>query len=271
MELLNEQPNTRDPFRDGYTFHVRRYIKEGFDLVQRNLSGFIGLTIIWIVLSIGIGKIGLPYAVQVLFSMLVQPVLMAGYFFMADKIRYENNTSAGNMFLGFKVNYLHIILASFVGGIIAMIPLILAVIISLGFSMDFIRAMMQAETNPLPVADYLKQMAGALAIASLFTLYLALTLSLRVLFVIFKGYNFGSALAASFRIVNKRFFKFLLFMLAIIGINFLGLLCLGFGLLFTIPASMCAFYAAFDDIIGSRDVVRGMDISEHLISGEREL
>lgn len=59
------------------------------------------------------------------------------------------------------------------------------------------------------------------------------------------------AITLSFKIIWKNFVSFFLFFIVLFLINILGLICLGVGLLYTIPLTFCALYAAYDSIVGT--------------------
>jgi hypothetical protein len=52
------------------------------------------------------------------------------------------------------------------------------------------------------------------------------------------------------RVVSGNFGQILLLFLILAGINLLGIMALGIGILLTMPFSFCVVYATFDDIIG---------------------
>lgn len=58
------------------------------------------------------------------------------------------------------------------------------------------------------------------------------------------------AMALSREIVSGHFIQVLWICLILLGINILGVLAGGVGLLVTIPFSACVIYAVFDDIVG---------------------
>jgi hypothetical protein len=61
------------------------------------------------------------------------------------------------------------------------------------------------------------------------------------------------AIALSRKVVNRNFGQILLLLLILSGINLLGFMALGIGILLTMPYSFCVLYAAFDDIIGIKN------------------
>ena len=60
----------------------------------------------------------------------------------------------------------------------------------------------------------------------------------------------GEAIRLSRKAVSGNFWQILLLFLILAGINLLGLMVLGIGILLTMPFSFCVVYAAFDDIVG---------------------
>jgi len=70
------------------------------------------------------------------------------------------------------------------------------------------------------------------------------------LFVWFYDMDPADALKLSRKTVSGNFGQILLILLILAGINLLGVLALGVGVLLTLPFSFCVIYAAFDDIIG---------------------
>jgi uncharacterized membrane protein len=62
-----------------------------------------------------------------------------------------------------------------------------------------------------------------------------------------------NTLEASRKIVSKQWFSFLGFFLLLFLFNILGLICLGIGLLVTLPVSIISTYIIFKDIVQSSD------------------
>jgi uncharacterized membrane protein len=70
------------------------------------------------------------------------------------------------------------------------------------------------------------------------------------LFIVDKRMDFWPAMEASRAVVKNDYFGFTMFLLALIGINVLGLLCCVVGLLVTIPLSVAAITVAYKEIVG---------------------
>ena len=83
---------------------------------------------------------------------------------------------------------------------------------------------------------------GALVVASIF--------QFTYLFIVDRKLDFWPAMQASHAVVKQDYFGFLLFLLALIGINILGALACLVGLLVTIPLHYLAITVAYKDLVG---------------------
>lgn len=147
-------------------------------------------------------------------SLLVAPPLAAGVYLVAKRIDKGEQYEFANFFDGFKFFFGQLVLAGLITGIFIVIGIIALIIPGI---------------------------------------YLGVALSLVTLLIVFGKQEFWPAIEKSIKIVNKNWFSFFGFFIVLILINLIGLLLLGIGLLFTIPFSSCAMYAAYDDIVGVDD------------------
>lgn len=81
-------------------------------------------------------------------------------------------------------------------------------------------------------------------------IYLSVSYLFAHLFVVFYDLPPAEALSLSRKMVSGNFTQILWIWLIILGLNMLGTLAFGVGLLITIPVSACVLYVIFDDIIG---------------------
>jgi hypothetical protein len=81
-------------------------------------------------------------------------------------------------------------------------------------------------------------------------IYLTVAYTFSIFFVVFGKMEFWDAMETSRKLVHREWLNILLLVLVLAFLNFAGALAFGVGLLFTIPISFCALYAAFDDIVG---------------------
>ena len=81
-------------------------------------------------------------------------------------------------------------------------------------------------------------------------IYLAVAYSATTHLIVFRKMEFWDAMEASRKLVSKEWFSIFGFLIVLGIINFIGALFLGVGLLFTIPLTSCAAYAAYADVVG---------------------
>jgi uncharacterized membrane protein len=81
-------------------------------------------------------------------------------------------------------------------------------------------------------------------------IYLAVSFVFSHPFVWFYDVDPLEAARLSRKTVSGNFGQILILFLILAGINLLGVMALGLGILLTMPFSFCVVYAAFDDIIG---------------------
>jgi uncharacterized membrane protein len=81
-------------------------------------------------------------------------------------------------------------------------------------------------------------------------IYFAVSYVFAHLFMWFYDKDAPEAIRLSRKTVSGNFGQILLLFLILAGINLLGIMALGVGILLTMPFSFCVVYAAFDDIIG---------------------
>jgi len=83
--------------------------------------------------------------------------------------------------------------------------------------------------------------------------YFAVSYVFSPFFVWFYDRDPYQAIGLSRKVVSGNFGQILLLLLILAGINLLGFMALGIGILLTLPYSFCVVYAAFDDIIGIKN------------------
>ena len=81
-------------------------------------------------------------------------------------------------------------------------------------------------------------------------IYLSIAYTFALFFILFGNSEVWEAMELSRKLVHREWFSVFMLVLALGVVNILGALAFGVGLLFTIPVSYCALYAAFDDIVG---------------------
>ncbi len=78
--------------------------------------------------------------------------------------------------------------------------------------------------------------------------------------------GFIDSIEVSIRVINKKWFHFLLLGLLIALVLVVGVLACGVGILAAIPLAYCILYACYRHVIGSIDGDEGLNLEDHLIT-----
>lgn len=249
---------------EGYDFKFGDYIGRGFDIAKKNWGGFIGFTILFLLLTLVIGQIP-KYIGQIANTLFIGPVLTVGFYIVAHKLWRNENTEFGDFFKGFD-HIGQLALTALVQTFIilaAVVPFYFMVKDSGLFEwyMEYMADPfgMQGVEPPLPEAWTFLLLIPMIFLATIY--------SWSYKFVIFYKMQFWDAMEASRRMISPKWYIFLAFNLVIGIIASLGVLALCIGILFTIPAYMCMMYAAFEDVtqLNAEEEDGGDNIDKHLI------
>jgi hypothetical protein len=211
--------SNRDP-----RFKTEQYFSRGWEIFKSHAFLFIAFTILTI-LIFGALSFFLPYPIgagipenreyggNIIINVL-SPLFGAGYYTAALKIARGRSINFSEFFEGFQ-HVIPLLLLSFVGGIIVLAGLFLALLPGIYFSIAFILG--------FPI-------------------------------LLDRNLDFWNALKSSVQIVSRKWFSFFGLTVALLILNLWGLLLLGMGLLATIPWSVCIVVAAYEDLVGLRNV-----------------
>jgi uncharacterized membrane protein len=144
-------------------------------------------------------------------SILVSGPLTAGFYIVANKISKGEPYEFGTFFKGFDF-FVPLLLYSLIAGIFIALGMI------------------------------------ALLVPGI---YLAVAYTFAPLFIVFGKMEFWDSMELSRKMITKNWWNIFGFVLLLFLINLAGTLALFVGLLFTIPLTFCAVYAAFEDIVGT--------------------
>lgn len=84
-------------------------------------------------------------------------------------------------------------------------------------------------------------------------IYIALSITLFIYPLVLNGMNFIEAMRASYKLIDGYRWKFFGFWFAAAGIQFLGLLCVGIGVLVTTPLILIALSLFYEKLAGRSD------------------
>lgn len=106
---------------------------------------------------------------------------------------------------------------------------------------------------PLLLYTLISSILGFLAFLALIIpgIYLAVAWSFAIPFIIFVNMEFWDGMEYSRKLITKKWWNIFGLLILLFLINIAGALVFFIGLLFTIPITYCALYAAFEDIVGT--------------------
>lgn len=143
-----------------------------------------------------------------LVSVLISPLLTAGFFLVANRISRGVEVSFANYLDGFSYWGI-LIVTSFISGILTFFGILALVIPGI---------------------------------------YLAVAFMFGIPFALFSGMDFWTSLEFSRKLITMNWWKFFGFLIVLIGLNILGFLFFFVGLLVTIPVSYFAIYSIFEEL-----------------------
>ncbi len=250
---------------EGYEFKFGDYISNGFNILQKNLGGYILFSLLSVIIMAVVGLI--PFLGIFADILLLAPTFMAGVYIVAHKNWRGEQTEFGDFFKGFDFAgpiVLVTLVSSLVGQILT-IPYYMANSEMYEWYGYVIRAMMEdpasiAELGDPPQAPFWNNL---LLIPSI---YIGVAYNWAVLFVVFYKMSFWDALEASRQVITKKWFMVFLFLIVIGLIAGAGFIVLCIGIFFTFPAYLCMNYAAFEDVTQlNAEPQEGDNIEQHLV------
>ena len=245
--------------QEGYDFRFGDYISKGFDLVNKNMGGFIGYTLVYLLISILIGLI--PILGQ-LAGFIIGPALLAGFYHVAHQVDLGAPTVFGDFFKGFdKLG--NLFLTSLLTALVVIGACIPGIIILFTSGLSISSFVMGAAPEDLNTTMIIVGMLLMLVPA----MYLAVSYLFAPMFVWFYDLKPWDAMETSRKLIGKNWGIFFGFAIVMGLITSLGILLLGVGLLYTVPAYLCANYAAFADVtrLHEDDETGATDLIDHFV------
>ena len=243
----NFSQKTASLLHDGFNFDLGGYISKGHKILKSDLGRFIGYELLVFLISIGIGMVPVAGTIA---NFIIGNSLFIGFAIFARRIYLNLPRTFSNFFDGFRLVgplVLLRLLNAILIGIIA-IPYLL---ITMGSF--FLTIFRKAFTNDASDIDPSYILSNILKLIPLFVVIIIIQvlLAFSTYMVTFGRIGAIEAITLSMKIVGKKFLSFFLFFIVLILINIGGALLLVVGLLYTIPLTLCAMYAAYESIVGT--------------------
>jgi len=238
-----------------YEFKMGQYISTGFDIFKKEPWLYMGFLVVYIVIAVTVSSLVTNFVLSTVLSACVSVPLGVGYFIVANKIRNNHTAQFGDFFGGYKL-FVPLMLNYLVQSLLFLLifsPGIIYFLVSVDAFSDLLSGANQVEimTKVASLIITLPVVIILFFVSILLVIYFSISFIFSQMFIVFNELDFWTALKTSMKLVNKKWFSFFGLLLVLFLINILGMLCLVFGLLVTLPASACAIYAAFEDIAGA--------------------
>jgi len=205
-----------------YVLDIRHCVHRGWEFVRGDFWPVVGVTALIMALLSAASSFGevsrsvgnVHFNSSVLGILLGGPLMGGLYLYFLKKIRGER-ARVETAFSGFSHSLLHLILASFVTGVLTVLGFLFFVVPGI-----------------------------YLLVAWFFTLPL----------VIDKRIDFWPAMRLSLLTITRHWWKFLGFLVVLLLVNLLGVLACGFGVFVSLPVSIAALMYAYEDIVNAPGV-----------------
>lgn len=254
---------------ENYEFKFGDYISKGFNILGKNMGGFVGASLIFFIITSLAGALSnvVPFLGNILSSYILGPALLVGFFIVARKVDTGDRHEFNDFFGGFQ--YIGpLILATVVTTLISLLAAIPFILVNMG-SLDAMIGMITDQQNIMEYfGDFRNNFAPWSLILLLFPIYFGVAYAWSSMFIVFHKLSFWDAMEASRIMITKKWFIYFIFSIVVGIIAVAGMLGLCIGMLFTFPAAMAMNYAAFADAT-QLDLEDGeMDIADHLIGSD---
>ena len=247
-----------------YSFKFGDYIAKGFNILGKNLGGFVVFGLLAGIMIMVAGFI--PILGGIAANLILTPALLAGVYIVANKVERQEDREFSNFFDGFQY-IAQLALVALVSGIIILLSLIpfgLANVNILAWLLDtFTHGFVTTDTFAF-VSDFPGFSTWTLLLL-LPAIYFSVAYAWSGMFVVFHKLSFWDAMEASRIMITKKWPIFFLFMIVTGLIGGLGVLGFFIGILFTYPAMLCMHYAAFSDVTELNQATDEVDILDHLV------
>ena len=242
-------------FDGDYDLDIVDCLTSAWRLFQQQFSTLFGPTMMYVLISFGLGIFGaLPYIGPLfsLCSMVIGGPLMAGLYVVYLRVIRGETPPLESVFDGFRKMFGHLFLGQWVAGILASLPLLAGFIVlffSLGLTV--IMGLVKGSVS-WPAFEVL---APGLALSLLgvpFTIFLTVNWMFSLPLILDQRVGFWSAMKRSWRQVRRHWWSCLALSVVIAILNFFGMLCCLVGLLVTVPISILATMYAYETVIHGR-------------------
>ncbi len=252
-----------------YSFRMTDYISDGFKLLQQNIGGFIGFSLLYFVIVSIIGQLEQNLTgVQTSFiSYIINALWLPGFYIVASLMVQKKDYSFNNFFDGHKQagKLIGVYLLMTIITLIPITPGIVSIVYTDGIFEELELMKEAAENEELYFPEISMQSIILLIVGFVLMLYLQISYVWALPLATLTNLGVWQSLELSRKVVARKFFTYMGFVFLIGIVNMVGLMLLFIGIIATFPATMCATYLAFDDVFNISKGEQEDDLTEHFV------
>jgi hypothetical protein len=244
----------QNSIENGYTVEIGNYFSRGYDIMKQNMGGYIGFALLSFMITFVANLI--PF-LNILAGIVITPCLFFGFHLVSYRISAKREIPPFNEFFNGFNHFSKIVVITLLVFVITLalfIPLILVFGIGTFWSVITASGMNSAETMRNAFAGLGGTMIILFLITMLAYLYLAVSLMFSSLIAVFHNVEAVDAMKLSWKVINKNWLMWIVMMIGLGIMLFVGALFCLVGLLFALPLYYCIVYAAFEDVCGVPEI-----------------
>jgi uncharacterized membrane protein len=244
-----------------YELDLGGCIVRGFELVKAN-GLLIGGVVVYFLIQLAFSAFGKIPIVGALFSLanfVMAGALSAGLMWLFLRVIRGEAATLGDLFAGFQRGFVQLFLGTLVSGLLiglTMLPFIIFFAVKL---IPMVKDIHLDPQNEQAMLDLVKTIFSTAFLPSLPVLllciipatYLKVCWNFTIPLIIDKELDFGAAMKASWRMVNKHWWQVFGLILLVDLVNVAGLLLCCVGLILTVPIGIATLMYAYETIFSA--------------------
>lgn len=251
-----EVPLPADVLTRDFDLNIGDCMSRGWDLMKANFGVAVGVVLLYGFIIIVISLLGMIPCLGLIFSlasMVVGGPLVGGLLYFFIKSSRRQQAGVEDLFSGFKRNFVHLVLAQIVQGILVFVAILPGIVLTVAtlFAMGVRFEHFEKGVKPSPEAVVA---AAAVFLVTVFVpiIYLSVRWAFTLPLVVDRKMDFWQAMVTSWKVVGKHWWKTFAFVFLTSLINMAGLFCFCLGGLVTGPWMLFAYVNAYEELFGVR-------------------
>lgn len=245
-----------------YELDLGGCIARGFELVKANGGLLIGGVVVYFLIQLAFSGLGKIPFVGVLFSLanfVMTGALSGGLLWLFLRVLRGEAATLSDLFAGFQRGFVQLFLGTLVTGLLiglTMLPFLIFFAVKL---IPLLKGLNFDPQNQQAMIDLMKSVFSNALLPSLPVLllcaipatYLKVCWNFTIPLIIDKQLDFGAAMKASWRMVNKHWWQVFGLIVLVDLVNVAGLLLCCVGLILTVPIGVAALMYAYETIFNA--------------------